>query len=496
MEKTGIFSPQDFAEILRDVLITEKSGILHFRRAGVWKRIYLFQGMVAAAGSSLEEESLTACLEVSDETRAEIARQSGEIADDPLALGRFLVERDLVPTDRLAAGMNHLTREVLGSLFKWDTGEFEMEEGEIDPEPFAPDVLNSVSFILKGIEGMSEFRQIREILTRIEAGLKWSEAQYLPVECLAFGPLEGFVLSRIDGRTSVRDICALSPPNEEDRTCRFLYGLLVLGIVGWDPPVNGDRFHYQNLAGAMQEEEKREKEETERIMTFYRMVSDNGPFQILGIQETDSLEMGREASRRLREEFFPQNFTTRVRSQRKEELELIDAKILEAYLAFQAIKTNLARKVAGGEAVAEGSVTGAGQRRELSKTETQAQLEQRTHLADQFYQRARESQIMGDFHSAIDFCQNAIRNNPTVAGYFALLAACQLKNPDYRWQKRAEENMQKAIEIDPWAAGNYVTLAQFYIAHGMKKKAKRLLEKALEIQSNHVTALEEFKKLK
>jgi tetratricopeptide (TPR) repeat protein len=392
--------------------------------------------------------------------------------------------------------MQQLTGEVVAALFKWDSGEYEMEEAEIDPAPFSPDVLSSVGHILHGIAGIPEFHRIREILMRIEAGLKWNEAQYLPVESLAFGPLEGFVISRVDGRTSLSEICALSPPNEEDRTCRFLYGLLVLGIVAWDPPVNGNLFRFHQLAGEILEKEKKQKEEIERIHAFFQRVTKGSPFQILGIQENDPLEMAEAASRRLREEFDPDNFSEPVRVQQKEELDLIDAKILESFLSFQQIKTSQARKRSGGGGGEGTPLTGAGQRRELSKTDTQAQQEQRAHLADQFYQRARESQIMGDFHSAIDFCQNAIRNNPSIASYYALLAACQLKNPDYRWQKRAEENMQTAIELDPWTPGHYVSLAQFYIAHGMKKKARRLLEKALEIQANHPAALEELRRLR
>lgn len=490
----GTFTPQDLAEVLRDVLIAEKTGILHFTRMGAWKSVSFFQGMLVGASSSIEEENLPAYLGNSDSIQEAISGESPEITADPISLGNFLLERNLADKQQLVAKMRDLGRDVLISLFKWENGEFQMEEKALSPDPFETDVLWTVSAILKGIHAITDFNKIREVLIEIDSNLKWNEAQYLPVESLAFGSLEGFVISRIDGSTTVRQICSMSPGGDEERTSRFLYGLLVLGVVGWDPSVNGDRFHYRSLAGSVHEEQRREKEETEEILSFYNGIRSATPFEVLGIRESDPFETAKEACKKLQEKFRPERFGERVRTGRKEELDIIEARILEAFLSFQSVKTTQAKKLAGESG--DANLLVAGQRRELSKTETQTMQEQKTFLAEQFFQKARESHVMGDYHSAIDYCTNAIRNNPGVAGVYALLANCQLRNPDHRWQKRAEENLQKAIDLDPWVPDHHVNMARFYIQHGMKKKAKRHLEKALEIQPTHPEASAELKRLK
>ena len=62
----GTFTPKDLAEVLRDVLITEKSGTLHLTRMGAWKSLSYFQGMLVGASSSIEEENLPTYLGNSD----------------------------------------------------------------------------------------------------------------------------------------------------------------------------------------------------------------------------------------------------------------------------------------------------------------------------------------------------------------------------------------------------------------------------------------------
>ncbi|MBI4161673.1 MAG: hypothetical protein HY509_04420 [Acidobacteria bacterium] len=492
----GTFTPEDFAEILRDILITEKTGVLRLSRAGAWKRVWTFQGLFVASATSLAEESLAGFLAGRPELDANLSRLAPGPEGDPFLLARRLAAENPAAAEPVAAAMQAMTRAILASLFRWDSGEYELEEKEIDPAPFVPDALRTVESILHGIDSIPDFHRIEEVLGRVESGLKWNPVQYLPVEGLAFGPLEGFVISRIDGHTTVREICSLAPPQAEERTCRFLYGLLVLGIAGWDPPVNGARFQFRSLAGSVRRVETEEREGTERILAFYRQVSECGPFAILGVRETDTLEAVRAASQRLRDRFRPERFPERVRSERREELELIEAKILEAFLALQSIQANRARRAAAGEGGDGVNLLEVGQRRELAKTEPQAQQEQRTRLAEQFFQRAREALVMGDYHSAVASCEHAIRNNPAVAAYFALLANCQRKNPDHRWQKRAEENLQKAIELDPWVPDHHLHIAEFYLAHGMKRKAKRHLEKALEIQPDHPAARQELKRLR
>ncbi len=55
-------SPPQLAEQLRNLFLEERSGCLTLSRSGVEKRIIMDRGMIVAASSSLEDETLPAFL--------------------------------------------------------------------------------------------------------------------------------------------------------------------------------------------------------------------------------------------------------------------------------------------------------------------------------------------------------------------------------------------------------------------------------------------------
>ena len=56
----------------------------------------------------------------------------------------------------------------------------------------------------------------------------------------------------------------------------------------------------------------------------------------------------------------------------------------------------------------------------------------------------------------------------------------------------AERSFLQASELDPWNADYLVVLGQFYKRQGLKARARRQFERAIELQPNHAKALEEL----
>ncbi len=88
----------------------------------------------------------------------------------------------------------------------------------------------------------------------------------------------------------------------------------------------------------------------------------------------------------------------------------------------------------------------------------------------------------------------SIRHDPQ-AEYHALIGNIQVRNPDKRWQRQAEDNYLKSIELDSWNPDYRVSLARLYRTQGRRNKAKKVLEQALEITPNHADGLAEMRKL-
>ena len=88
-------------------------------------------------------------------------------------------------------------------------------------------------------------------------------------------------------------------------------------------------------------------------------------------------------------------------------------------------------------------------RKELTKTELQQLLEEKSQRADQFYTKAREHFRSKDFYGAIQYCDQAIKAHEKDSRFHSLLGQALMQNPDYKWQKRAEHSLLRAAELDP-----------------------------------------------
>ncbi|HEV8335981.1 MAG TPA: DUF4388 domain-containing protein [Candidatus Polarisedimenticolia bacterium] len=492
----GSFVPSRLAEVLRDLFLSERSGILSLSRTGVRKRIYWDRGMIFFAESTLEDEGLIdflvheRCLEM-----AEAARVPGGRGDD-LALARRLKESGPVGAEDLGRAVRQLILQVVVSPFRWDSGEFTFQEtppGGADV--FPSDVLLTFEFLMRGIRSMSGFTPIRDAMLRLDRPLKMSENLYLPLDRLALHPVQGFALSRVDGSTRIREIASLIPPSEEDTALRFLFGLLLLNIVELNPPFAPGALAVNDLLSGDRERKERYERESAVIKEMYRATSSNVPLEILSLGANAGPEEIRKAYETRKDAFRPERFLKKIQEAYREELLLIEGKLLEAYLALGQNQVRSASQGASpGETKLDMEVVG--KRKELSKTQTQEHVEEQIRRAEQFYLKAREYFKSKDYYNTIQYCEQALKGNDADARYHFLLGQTLAHNPDYRWQKRAESCLQRAAELDPWNADHFVQLGNFYRAHNLLRKAKKNFMRAAEVMPSHPEARKALSEMK
>ena len=178
----------------------------------------------------------------------------------------------------------------------------------------------------------------------------------------------------------------------------------------------------------------------------------------------------------------------RVRERMRTELGTIEARLTEVYLALES-KSPERRPQPAEETL---DLEAATLRREVTKTEVAATVEEGAQLAEAYYLKAKRYFTERDYFNCIQFCTQAIRQNDRVARYHALLGEAQMRNPERRWQKMAEQSYLQAIKLDPWCADYLVSLGQFYRKNGLGARAKRQFERALELQPSHAKAAEEL----
>jgi tetratricopeptide (TPR) repeat protein len=177
----------------------------------------------------------------------------------------------------------------------------------------------------------------------------------------------------------------------------------------------------------------------------------------------------------------------------RSELSVIESRLVEAYLTMSQAPTSETRE-SESYAVSEEPMTADGLlvRVEMDKTKTKRALEESARVAEEYFNKARKYMREGDYYNAIQYGKLAISYNGADARFYYLVGDSQGRNPEARWQRMAEQNFVKATELDPWNADYRIILGRFYKRRGLKLRAKKQFEKALEVVPGHEEAVKEI----
>jgi tetratricopeptide (TPR) repeat protein len=103
------------------------------------------------------------------------------------------------------------------------------------------------------------------------------------------------------------------------------------------------------------------------------------------------------------------------------------------------------------------------------------------------YLRGRKSMEVDDVFEAIAMFEQATTLDPTRSEYFFLLGSCQARNP--RWKKKAEENLLKAIELNPAQSSGYLALARLYKRGGLGTRSQEMYREVLRWDPSNEEAM-------
>jgi hypothetical protein len=490
------FSSQTLAELLRDLFLSESSGVLLLTRGELEKRIHVDRGMLLFAESSAEDEDLGRRLvrdgKLSPGALAEARRSVAE----PRDLAQSLVNRGLIGKEALSQTVRQIVERVVQSAFAWEGGTARFEEGRPAAGVLDADVVSTFEILLRGIFKMNDFAPVKDAMRGLDHRLKLRTPAPVPLERLALSPTHGFLLSRVDGNTRVTDILSILPPAEEDLACRFLFGMLVLGVLAYDPPVGEGAFRVAAILGDHADLVAMEKLQEQTIREAHDGIARKNPQEILGIRAGALRDEVDRAYEEAKERFSRERFLPRVRERLRAELSMIESRTVEAYLSLCQARPQDAPRVSDPATLPpETTLDDLLVRVELDKTKSQVAAEENCRLADGYYAKARKFAREGDYFNAIQYGKLAISYNPEDARYYFLLADCQVRNPEVRWQRQAEQNYLKATQLDSWNAEYLVSLGRFYKRRGLKLRARKQFEQALQLVPAHAAAIQELETL-
>jgi len=226
--------PSRLLKLLREVYVGGKSGHLHLAVDGGRKSLRIRQGQIVHGTSDADGEHMGDVLvRYGLLSQADLERAVAIVLKERKRLGVVLVDLGLLERDRVeeAIGLhareilfNALGRPGLSCVFE------ELSDSLVETDAVCP--YSTGQLILEATRRILDPEMVRTVLGDLGRVLVLSSDPALRAQKITLTPADGFVLSRVDGSSSARDVMALVPLPSDDVE-RSLFGLLCTGIVDY-----------------------------------------------------------------------------------------------------------------------------------------------------------------------------------------------------------------------------------------------------------------------
>jgi tetratricopeptide (TPR) repeat protein len=367
--------------------------------------------------------------------------------------------------------------------------------------------------ILEAVRKVEDPDVVRYALGNIDRVLGQSSDPLLRFQKVTLSPADGYVLSRVDGSVSAREIVQMNPASPEE-TMKSLYGLLCTGILEYLtlPPKTPPKPEARKPAAAPrpaatpaverpapgagpvpapappvpstpppQAADPRRQE----ILDAFEGLKAQNHFEALGIPKASGEAQVKEAYFRLAKRFHPDAHHDPALADMADKLEAVFIRLGQAYEVLRnprsrsSYEADLAartpRAPTGVAPPAPGSPPAA-------DPDYEARLaEESFRKADKLFDREQYWDAIQLLEPALPRAQGKLKNRVRV-----LLAKAYLKNP--KWIKRAEEQLQTVVKEDAANVDAHFLLGTIYKTGGLKSRALHAFQRVLELKPDHEQA--------
>ena len=291
--------------------------------------------------------------------------------------------------------------------------------------------------------------------------------------------------SALDGKTSVVEIAAISPLDDDD-TFRCIYGLISAGILRIED-VKGKATGRMPRVSTVDAEPATTESATndtdtdpmvEEIAAKRAAMEGSNFYEILEVKRAEAPEAIKKAYYALAKKYHPDRHQSCGTVALRDQLEEILAKLAEAYhvLSDPPKRLRYDNKLSQTEGVDP----------ELVGTiQTSPDV-----LAETKYRAGQGCYQAKDYHEAVQNLREAVRLDPTKIAYHKLLGQALTKNP--KWRKQAETHLRRVLDAEPYDKDCYLELATIYEEGGLTTRARQMYERVASLDPDHKVALKKL----
>jgi tetratricopeptide (TPR) repeat protein len=237
-DRRAAVDPSPIFQLIRDIYVGGRTGHLHFTRAKEWRSLRFLKGQILHATSDVEGEHLGDVLvRYGLLSQDDLDRARKVVLAERKKLGTVLDAMGLMAKGELEASIKLHVREVLFNVTEMPDVKYSFEE--LGEDTFLEEELQSRvapgEMILEAARRIQEPAIVTAVLGDIDRVIAPASHPVLGAQKLTLTPTDGFVLSRVDGTLTAREVFHLTPLPAED-TERSLFALLCTGAVEYRAP--------------------------------------------------------------------------------------------------------------------------------------------------------------------------------------------------------------------------------------------------------------------
>jgi len=454
-----------------------KTGTAFFEHETRIVKIFFRQGEIIFVSSNTDDDSISEfLLSTGKISRDHLDKASKIKAKSGKKIGSILFEMGVLTPQELVAQTKLQAKRNILSLFSWQEGRYRYEDGVLAGAEIVPFQMNTTELMLEGVRSL-DWQHIRASFPSMNTTIRKVNDPSPVFQSSDLDSAERTVLSLIDGKSSIQDLCNVSNLGDL-KTLNAVYTLLALRLA--EKSAVKDQEEKEFLFRDEQQSSSADDAMPDAVVTettvnkellqnAYDSLDIQNYYEVLGVGHSATPQEIRKAYYTLSKLYHPDRYTDPQYADIQQKMKTLFESINEAYhiLRVKEKRDQYNLDLASGIKKYGQETRQPMDREEINKTAAIAQ----------FAEGMKQFRVQ-NFWGAEEAFRGAVRLDPSKAEYLYYQALSLAHMP--RRRHEAEEFFIKAIKLAPSHIDYYLELGNFYIKGGLKPKALVVYQNALK----------------